>query len=144
MNREIKFRAWDDNKMIYPTNALSNRNRFFRLIREDAILMQYTGLKDKNGKEIYEGDIVCANGNKTILVKDNSDARRFVSPIFEDKYKSEIGRFNFKVYWQNSFSCFSFKSIEESVSINCEVNSRDYEIVGNIYENNELLKTEKL
>jgi uncharacterized phage protein (TIGR01671 family) len=58
MNREIKFRAWDDGKMIYPTYALQDISRFFRVVRNDAILMQFTGLHDKNGKEIYEGDIV--------------------------------------------------------------------------------------
>ena len=58
--RDFKFRAWDkwSNKMIQPNNgdfigwhAMSNW-------RDCLHIMQYTGLKDKNGKEIYEGDIV--------------------------------------------------------------------------------------
>jgi len=65
--REIKFRAWDiENKeMFYDAqDAYDNQGDVpassfgSLLVDEDYILMQYTGLKDKNGKEIYEGDIV--------------------------------------------------------------------------------------
>lgn len=72
MNREIKFRIWDiENKEMLEVQELDFEPTFYGgriAIRpdqyndyfntEDMILMQYTGLHDKNGKEIYEGDIV--------------------------------------------------------------------------------------
>ena len=51
--REIKFRAWDPGRKAMTPDADP-------FIEEDgeAFIMQYTGLKDRNGKEIYEGDII--------------------------------------------------------------------------------------
>lgn len=59
--REIKFRAWDEinKRMIYgPTPDSPSSSWILALPDEGVVKMQYTGLKDNNGKEIYEGDIL--------------------------------------------------------------------------------------
>ena len=109
--RTIKFRAFDDGKMIYPTGALSKLKRFIRIIREDAIIMQFTGLLDKNGKEIYEGDI---------------NQYGYVIKYCEEKALfGEYGTRN---------------GIDYDILMSYPIDSKSQIIKGNIYENRELLE----
>jgi len=134
--REIKFRAWDKNKKKmhnviqiiwgselnpYPLSVDfydSTKPRLFEKVE----LMQYTELKDKNGKEIYEGDIVnepCLNPNVD---------------------------WTYEVYYDENCGWFWLKNNKEVLGeYNCDddpayPNWKNLTIIGNIYENPNLLK----
>lgn len=131
--REIKFRAWDKLKKIMLNNvegmhfdisesgveqiyALSTSKEFELNWRPINIieLMQYTGLKDKNGKEIYEGDIV----------------RWYEVPV-ENIISGSV-------YWHKSLGTWFIKSIiEYHLGL---VNMGGCEVIGNKFENPELIK----
>lgn len=137
MNREIKFRAWDDGVMIYSdknaSDELYERLRyFFHRIREDAILMQYTGLKDKNGKEIYEGDLLKTDDvNLDLVYGDISDVQfhngSFYIIIRHDFLALQL--FDLPKIYKPS----DYPNIEKASWL------EGFEVVGSIHENPELL-----
>lgn len=117
--REIKFRAWDKScDKMYCSDAYDRLKDFFRhyeFIKSkypDLVeLMQYTGLKDKNGVEIYEGDIVEIEMTRSFVVCWNTAAG-----------------FRFNSYMPNGL----IDNLWEASKIG--------EVIGNVYENSELLK----
>ena len=120
--REIKFRAWDKvhKKMLEPSNVgdmmFSYGQNYDHIKSSDAFIMQYTGLKDKNGKEIYEGDLLLVDERRTV-----------------------------KVYWHDELAMYDTKFISDNLPSNFFNELRNLswkhrtEIIGNIYENPELL-----
>lgn len=128
MNREIKFRAWRPKSVFREWHFLSDKEWYTRAITEDGVVMeigdmvlqdmsegielsQFTGLLDKNWKEIYEGDVV------TI----------------------EWWRWNMRVTWliDGSFHITHVKKDEFLLRVSFLKNG--CKIIGNIYENPELL-----
>jgi len=110
--RPIKFRAWDKRfkRMVYDSPMA-----ILYLNDSDHELMQYTGLHDKNGKEIYEGDIVRATAN---------------------------GNRKYQIVWQGyGLGNWWIADIQRDNLIpnKIPINLNAIEVIGNIYENEELL-----
>lgn len=138
MQDRFKFRIWDNvnNKMAHLlrhfnavmvngtvciVESFQNMNGFYKkkVSKEfdDAVLMQCTGLKDKKGKLIYEGDIV--------------------------KFSSIYGHGIFEIKWNDEFAMYGFEDEEtDFTDLRCFIENGAYiEILGNLYENPELLKS---
>jgi len=124
--REIKFRAWDKKrKFIFRVTELvwdflskveiKDRTTGFVLKENDYDLMQYTGLKDKNGKEIYEGDILSYG-----------------------MWSDDKGSCIYKVYWNEEDALFDTLDLRHNQEMT-HVETFGAEIIGNIYENPELV-----
>jgi len=139
--REIKFRAWDNvNKIMFP-NVFDHPDFLLEDMMEQPkifFIMQYTGLKDKNGKEVYEGDII-----KNEWVNCNGDD---IGQIWEVKFGEHMTSSD---YYASSAYGWYADNHDVIDGTNCLHNlptsssmsgkSGGIVILGNIYENPELL-----
>lgn len=155
MKREIKFRVWDKHyECFLPSNLYgiidTDFNAFGIMLKDwnnykegeyfyenSQVLMQYTGLKDKNGKEIYEGDIV-------ELVGGTCD---FLSCGIYDDQKYKIGdkmiiqclSSGFTLCGLNMYDCTLPNRVGKVDNYTLWNHARSLKIIGNIYENQNLL-----
>ena len=151
--REIKFRAWDKlKKSVHEVAGINfvegivllwkqtGTARQTYAVEVDSIeLMQYTGLHDKNGKEIYEGDIItyiqelCEYEKREV-----SPARDFVLGNYVVAWHEESAEWGLIYDWSNKQRIsgglgFWRKRVRSGKQENV------MEVIGNIYENKELL-----
>lgn len=119
--RPIKFRAWNGHKMYYDDLTVVGPDMGFNALiaKTSKIfnLMQYTGLKDKNGKEIYEGDI-----------------------LYHDKYSTEFKEGDVEIVKVETLQQFFEDRGLYTREYGEDWDSANFEIIGNIYENPELIK----
>ena len=127
MMRELRFRVWDvdGRAMIYGQTAI-DAIPLAEANPETIFIMQYTGLPDKRGVEIYEGDIV----KHPLCVKEPHEA--------DESCATFIGRIQFEVD-RGQYLAINTKQNGYVIALS---EAYKFEVIGNIYESPELLEVE--
>jgi len=141
--RELKFRAWDkENKKMIDAESFYFSDQFEPFVESAKNaqrcfeIMQYTGLIDKNGKEICEGDVVLVEDSYTDRILDDGtgpmvDMNHVCEVIFKEGCFGANINYRGDIFWKNFYT---FREIEDRIG---RVN---FEIIGNRFENPELLE----
>lgn len=138
IKREIKFRAWDTQLKSFTYSGFGGKTFLLFIKRVNCkryIINQFTGLKDKNGKEIYEGDIVQWKKSEQEHEDDYYYERRNIS--------FNHGSFGFENWYTDENNKLTKELIHHSKHFNVPdlyYVKFDIIIIGNIYDNPEFLK----
>lgn len=138
MNREIEFRCWNDHsKIMHDWAELVSKNKIHLLAKNDRpyIVEQYTGLKDCEGKEIYEGDIVIIEEVNEDSSSGSTFEREPVAIVWKNlQWMFDNGKK--KVLGERDWTDYANLSSTYGHNV-------DFKIIGNIHENPSLLGGEK-
>ncbi|MED4649349.1 YopX family protein [Bacillus inaquosorum] len=129
--REIKFRAWyGENIGMLTPQFNGDINEIFA--ENNGIYMQYTGLKDRNGRDIYEGDIL----KRTVTVVMYGSGK---PPEDIDEYMKVEYREDYAGFYIGERPLFAYVDNTRDVDTGCRCTKA--EVIGNIYKDPELLES---
>ena len=136
--RPIKFRAWHKGEaFMIDWDLIVDDGILAYFASDDYELMQYTGLKDKDGREIYEGDIVSVTADIEVggwnILRDIVEEERTIRQSI-----------TCEVYYDEALALYALDTIRKAEHMDSwgffgDDGAQEFEVIGNIYEKPELL-----